>query len=393
LTSQKEVLEKEKMSQDNLHINQDFAPRVLISGGGTGGHIFPALAIAAAIQSRFPKADVAFVGALGRMEMEKVPAHGYKIHGLWISGIQRKKIWKNFSLPFKVLASMQKVRRIIKEFKPDAVVGVGGYASGPLLRAAINKGIPSLIQEQNSFPGITNKILAGKVGKICVAYPGMEKYFPAEKLVVTGNPVRQFPVLTPAEKAIAYQYFGLKPDRKTILVVGGSLGARTINQSIFNGIDKIIESQDQLIWQTGKVYFHELNEKMATKRYDNIRMMEFIDHMHYAYAIADVVVSRAGAISISELELMKKPVILVPSPNVAEDHQTKNAKALAEFDAALMVKDTDAAEKLVDTMLGLLSDKPLQEQLASNIAGFAKADAADAIVNEMIKLIETNKGK
>jgi len=381
------------MSQDNIHIDKDFAPRVLISGGGTGGHIFPALAIAAAIQRRFPKADIAFVGALGRMEMEKVPAQGYKIHGLWISGIQRKKMWKNFSLPFKVLASMQKVRKIIKEFKPDAVIGVGGYASGPLLRAAINKGIPSLIQEQNSFPGITNKILARKVGKICVAYPGMEKYFPADKLVVTGNPVRQFPELSKADKEAAYEYFGLQSDKKTMLVVGGSLGARTINQSIYQNIDKIIESQDQLLWQTGKVYFHELNEKMAAKRYDNIRMMEFIDHMHYAYAIADVVVSRAGAISISELELMKKPIILVPSPNVAEDHQTKNARALADVDAAIMVKDIDAHDKLVNTMLGLLSDQPLQEQLASNIAGFGKADAADAIVDEMIKLIEKNKRK
>ncbi len=379
------------MSQDNEYIDKNFAPRVLISGGGTGGHIFPALAIAGAIQKRFPNAEIAFVGALGRMEMEKVPAHGYKIHGLWISGIQRKKMWKNFSLPFKVLASMRKVRKIIKEFKPDAVIGVGGYASGPLLRAAIKKGIPSLIQEQNSFPGITNKILARKVGKICVAYPGMEKFFPADKLVVTGNPVRQFPELSKADKDTAYEYFGLQPDKKTILVVGGSGGAGTINQSIFKGIDKLIESPDQLIWQTGKGYFHALNEQMATKRYDNIRMMEFIDHMHYAYSIADVVVSRAGAISISELELMKKPVILVPSPNVAEDHQTKNAKILSDMDAALMVKDIDARDKLVDTMIALLSDQPLQDQLANNIAGFAKADAADAIVDEMIKLIEKKK--
>ena len=259
------------------------------------------------------------------------------------------------------------------------------------LRAAIKKGIPSLIQEQNSYPGITNKLLAKKVNRICVAYPGMEKYFPADKLVVTGNPVRQFPSLSNAEKAEAYQFFGLVPNKKTMLVVGGSLGAGTINQSIWRDIDKIIESPAQLIWQTGKTYFHELNEKMAGKRYDNIRLMPFIDHMHYAYNIADIVVSRAGAIAISELELMKKPTILVPSPNVAEDHQTKNAKTLLDADAAVMVKDTEAAEKLVDTMLGLLSDQPLQNELSVNIAGFAKPDAANHIVDEMIKLIENKK--
>jgi len=376
------------VSQDKQYIDKNTALRILISGGGTGGHIFPALAIGGAIQERYPNAVVEFVGALGRMEMEKVPAHGYKIHGLWISGIQRKKLWKNFLLPIKIVSSMNKVRNIINNFKPDAVIGVGGYASGPLLRAAIKKGIPSLIQEQNSFPGITNKLLAKKVNRICVAYPGMEKYFPSGKLVVTGNPVRQFPELSAIEKAEAYEFFGLAPDKKTVLVVGGSLGAGTINQSIWKDIDKIIESPGQMIWQTGKGYFHDLNEKMAGKRYDNIRMMPFIDKMHFAYAIADTVVSRAGAISISELELMKKPVILIPSPNVAEDHQTKNAKTLLEADAAVMVRDAEAVDKLVDTMLGLLSDQPLQNELANNIAGFAKPDAADHIVDEIIKLIE-----
>ena len=376
------------MSEDKLHIDNNTALRILISGGGTGGHIFPALAIGGAIRERYPNAIVEFVGALGRMEMEKVPAHGYKIHGLWISGIQRKKLWKNFLLPIKILSSMNKVRSIINNFKPDAVIGVGGYASGPLLRAAINKGIPSLIQEQNSFPGITNKLLAKKVNRICVAYPGMEKYFPADKLVITGNPVRQFPELSTSEKAEAYQFFGLVPNKKTMLVVGGSLGAGTINQSIWKDIDKIIESPGQMIWQTGKGYFHDLNEKMASKRYDNIRLMPFIDKMHCAYDIADIVISRAGAISISELELMKKPVILIPSPNVAEDHQTKNAKSLLEADAAVMVRDAEASEKLVDTMLGLLSDQPLLNELAHNIAGFAKPDAANMIVDELIKLIE-----
>lgn len=379
------------MSSYNQHIDTSKALRVLISGGGTGGHIFPALAIAGAIGERFPNAVVEFVGALGRMEMEKIPAHGYKIHGLWISGIQRKKIWKNFLLPVKVLSSMSKVNGLINKFKPDAVIGVGGYASGPLLRAAIKKGIPSLIQEQNSYPGITNKILAKKVNRICVAYPGMEKYFPADKLVVTGNPVRQFPELSDPEKAEAYRFFGLVPNKKTILVVGGSLGAGTINQSVWKNIDKIIESPAQLVWQTGKTYFHELNENMAAKRYDNIRLMPFIDKMNYAYAIADIVVSRAGAIAISELELMKKPTILVPSPNVAEDHQTKNAKTLLDADAAVMVKDTEASEKLVDTMLGLLSDQPLRNELSVNIAGFAKPGAASHIVDEMLKLIEAKK--
>jgi UDP-N-acetylglucosamine--N-acetylmuramyl-(pentapeptide) pyrophosphoryl-undecaprenol N-acetylglucosamine transferase len=361
--------------------------RILISGGGTGGHVFPALAIADAIRKRFPSAMLEFVGAMGRMEMEKVPQHGYKIHGLWISGIQRKKLWKNFTLPFKLLASMNKVRKIVRDFRPDAAIGVGGYASGPLLRAAAQKGIPTLIQEQNSYPGVTNKILAKKANRICVAYPGMDKYFPAKKIVLTGNPVRQFPALSVAQKNEAYDYFGLTNERPVILVVGGSLGARTINSSLLKDLDKFIDCQAQLIWQTGKYYNHDIVEKTSSKKLDNVRIMAFIDRMDYAYGIADIVVSRAGAISISELELVKKPVILVPSPNVAEDHQTKNARTLVEANAALMVRDGDAHEKLVDTMLSLLADKPLQKQLAQNIAGFAMPDAADKIVDELVKMI------
>jgi UDP-N-acetylglucosamine--N-acetylmuramyl-(pentapeptide) pyrophosphoryl-undecaprenol N-acetylglucosamine transferase len=360
--------------------------RILISGGGTGGHVFPALAIADAFKKRFPDAAIEFVGAIGRMEI--MPQHGYKIQGLWISGIQRKKIWKNILLPFKVLRSMQKVGNIIKDFNPDVAIGVGGYASGPLLRAAANKGVPTLIQEQNSYPGVTNKLLAKKAKTVCVAYPGMEKFFPAHKLVLTGNPVRQFPDFSDAEKDEAYKYFDLDCNKPTILIIGGSLGAGTINSSILKDIDKINVSPVQMIWQTGKYYNHGITEKTSTKRLDNIRIMPFIDKMDYAYAIADIVVSRAGAISISELELVKKPVILVPSPNVAEDHQTKNARSLVEAHAAIMIKDSEAGEKLVDTMLSLLNDKPLQEKLSQNIASFAKPNAADKIVDEIIKLIQ-----
>jgi UDP-N-acetylglucosamine--N-acetylmuramyl-(pentapeptide) pyrophosphoryl-undecaprenol N-acetylglucosamine transferase len=377
-------------TQDARRKTQD-PIRLLISGGGTGGHVFPALAIADAVKKRFPDAVIEFVGAMGRMEMEKVPQHGYKIHGLWISGIQRKKLWKNFMLPFKLLASMNKVRKIVRDFKPDAAIGVGGYASGPLLRAAAQRGIPTLIQEQNSYPGVTNKILAKKASRICVAYPGMDKYFPVKKIVLTGNPVRQFPVLSEAQKIEAYAYFGLSNDRPVILVVGGSLGAGTINSSLLKDLDKFIDSQAQLLWQTGKYYNHDIVEKTSTKKLHNVRIMAFIDRMDFAYGIADIVVSRAGAISISELELVKKPVILVPSPNVAEDHQAKNARTLVEANAALMVRDGEAHEKLADTMLSLLADKPLQKQLAQNIAGFAMPDAADKIVDEVIELVKSER--
>lgn len=380
------------MTNDQKHStpNAGRLTRFLISGGGTGGHIFPALAIADAIKRRYKDSVIEFVGAEGRMEMEIVPQHGYKIHGLWISGIQRKKIWKNFMLPFKVLSSLAKVKKIIKDFQPQVAIGVGGYASGPLLRAAAGKGIPTIIQEQNSFPGVTNKLLAKKAGRICVAYPGMEKYFPAEKIVLTGNPVREFPLLTNEEKNAAYAYFGLSNDRQVILIIGGSLGAGTINNTLLADIDKLIEKNVQMIWQTGKYYHHDIVEKTSSKRLDDTRIVAFIDRMDYAYAIADVVVSRAGAIAISELELVKKPVILVPSPNVAEDHQTKNARALEEANAALMVRDGEAREKLVDTIFGLLSDKPLQQQLAQNIAGFGMPNAADKIVDEIEKILFGN---
>lgn len=362
--------------------------RILISGGGTGGHVYPALAIADTIRKRYPDAEIEFVGAEGRMEMEKVPMHGYKIHGLWISGIQRKDMLKNILLPFKIFSSLQKVKRIIRSFKPQAAVGVGGYASGPLLRVAAARGVKTLIQEQNSFPGITNKLLAKKAGKICVAYPGLERFFPKDKIVFTGNPVRQFSKADESLKKEAYEYFGLKEGLPVILIIGGSLGARTINNSIIQHINEFSGEEVQLLWQTGKFYYESIKAETDKAALPNVKVLPFIDRMDYAYAIADIVVSRAGAISISELSLVKKPVILVPSPNVAEDHQTKNARVLADADAAIMIKDSEAVEKLVPAMMSLIKNKEDQQKLALNIAFFAKPDAADSIVDELVKLIE-----
>ncbi|WP_439881954.1 undecaprenyldiphospho-muramoylpentapeptide beta-N-acetylglucosaminyltransferase [Pontibacter sp. MBLB2868] len=361
--------------------------RVIISGGGTGGHIYPAVAIANQLKALNPATEILFVGAKGRMEMTRVPEAGYKIVGLWISGIQRRLTIDNLSFPIKVISSIRASHKIIKDFKPDAVVGVGGYASGPLLYAATARNIPSLIQEQNSYAGITNKLLAKRVNKVCVAYPNMEAFFPAEKLVLTGNPVRSDIMDSNSKREEALAHFGLQKDKKTILIIGGSLGARTINKSIAAGLQQIVEAGYQLVWQTGKAFFEEAQaqgEKYAVK---GVKVFDFIKRMDLAYAAADVVISRAGALSISELSLAGKPCILVPSPNVAEDHQTKNAMALVQQHAAILVRDIDAQKELIDAVLTLAKDEEEQQRLCKNILKMAKPNAAADIVNELIKLI------
>ncbi|MBK9732363.1 MAG: undecaprenyldiphospho-muramoylpentapeptide beta-N-acetylglucosaminyltransferase [Chitinophagaceae bacterium] len=359
--------------------------KIIISGGGTGGHIFPAIAIANAIRKIDPAADILFIGALGRMEMEKVPKAGYRIEGLPIAGLQRSLSLQNLLLPFKVINSLMKASSIIKSFKPNVVVGVGGYASGPVLYAGSMSGIPTLIQEQNSFAGITNKILGKRAKRICVAYEGMEQFFPKEKITITGNPVRKDILNLEGKRAEGLQYFDLNDKRQTILVIGGSLGARTINESIQSHLSELMNEEVQVLWQTGKRYF-EMNATAAKGMEEKIKVKEFIDRMDLAYAVADVVISRAGALSIAELCICKKPCVLVPSPNVAEDHQTKNALALVTKDAALMIKDEEAKEKLIATTLKLLKDGSLQQKLATNIAQLAKPNADDDIAKLVIQL-------
>ncbi len=361
--------------------------RVILSGGGTGGHIFPAVAIANAIRAAVPVAEILFVGAKGRMEMEKIPAAGYRIEGLWISGLQRRLTTDNLLFPFKVASSLYNARKIIKSFKPDVVIGTGGYASGPTLRMASWLGIPTLIQEQNSFPGITNKMLAPKADRICVAYQGMEKFFPASKLRLTGNPVRndiEFNINTRLE---ALQHFNLQENKTTLLVVGGSLGARTINKSIDAGLNRLAAANIQLIWQTGKHYADNATFAVSAHWDKGIITMPFIKEMDIAYAAADIVVSRAGAIAISELCITGKPSILVPSPNVAEDHQTKNALALSGRGAALLVSDKDAPEKLIDIILSLASNLNDQRNLSSNISAMAMRNSAGLIAEQVFELI------
>jgi UDP-N-acetylglucosamine--N-acetylmuramyl-(pentapeptide) pyrophosphoryl-undecaprenol N-acetylglucosamine transferase len=365
--------------------------RIIISGGGTGGHIFPAVAIANALKKLNPATEILFVGALGRMEMEKVPAAGYKIIGLDIQGIQRKSIWKNVMFPIKLLRSVRKAVKIIKDFKPDAAVGVGGYASGPLLYAASLLGIPTLIQEQNSYAGITNKWLGGKAKKICVAYDNMGQFFPADRLVKTGNPVRQQSADIAGKREQALKELNLSPAKKTILVTGGSLGARTLNSSIIAGLDKLVAADVQLVWQTGKVYYQGIIEKLGEDFHPNIRILEFVNRMDLAYAAADVIISRAGAGTIAELCIVGKPVLLVPSPNVAEDHQTKNALALLQENAAIFVADRDAEEKLVNKALELLKDKEKQKTLHTNISKLALPNADKDIAAEVIKMIGGKK--
>jgi len=360
--------------------------RIIISGGGTGGHIFPAIAIANALKAIDPKTEILFVGAKGRMEMEKVPAAGYKIIGLDIQGIQRKSIWKNVLFPVKLLMSVREAVKIIKEFKPDAAVGVGGYASGPLLYAASIRNVPYLIQEQNSYAGITNKWLGAKAKKICVAFDGMEKFFPFDRIIKTGNPIRRDSVNIAGKHMQALELFKLSTFKKTVLVTGGSLGAGTLNKSIMAGLEKLVAADVQVIWQTGKYYYKGIIEKLGEDYHPNIRITEFLSRMDLAYAAADVIISRAGAGTIAELYLVKKPVILVPSPNVAEDHQTKNALALVQENAAILVPDRDAETKLVDRVIELLNDKDLQKKLSDNISKMAMPDADEIIAKEVFKL-------
>ncbi len=359
--------------------------KVIISGGGTGGHIFPAISIANALMERDASTEILFVGAEGKMEMEKVPAAGYKIVGLPVAGFQRRLTYKNLTFFFKLAASMLKARKVVKDFNPDVVVGVGGYASGPVLRVASNKNIPSIIQEQNSFPGVTNRILSKKVNKICVAYPEMERFFPVEKIVLTGNPVRQN-LLKETDRVEAAKYFGLDPDKKVVFVTGGSLGARTINEGIQANYQKFIDEGVQLIWQTGKYYYDQI--KSQVQESDDLKILAFVDKMEAAFTLADVVVSRAGASSISEMALLKKAAIYVPSPNVSEDHQTKNAMSLVKEDAALMVKDGEVKEKLVQEVVGLIKDEEKRSVLMQNVTKFAKPDAANEIVDELLKLVK-----
>ncbi len=360
--------------------------RVIISGGGTGGHIFPAVAIANALKKIDPGTEILFVGANGRMEMEKVPAAGYKIIGLDIQGFQRSSILKNVLLPYKLLKSVIKARSIIKDFKPDAAVGVGGYASGPLLYAASQLKIPYLIQEQNSYAGITNKILGKDAELICVAFKGMEKFFPAEKIRITGNPIRKEAVDIENKRFAAAELLSLTPHKKTILLTGGSLGSGTLNKSMFSGLDKILAADVQLIWQTGKYYYQSVMEQMKGKEHPNIKVLEFLHRMDLAYAAADLVISRAGAGTIAELCAVKKPVILVPSPNVAEDHQTKNAIALVENDAAIMVGDAVAELELIDIALLLIDNKDKCKSLSDSIGKMALPDADEIIAREVLRI-------
>lgn len=358
--------------------------KILISGGGTGGHIFPAIAIARALEQMKPGTEILFVGALGRMEMDLVPKAGYRIEGLDISGISRKKLYKNFSLPVKLLRSISKSKQIIARFQPNVVVGVGGYASGPALWAAVRKKIPALIQEQNSYPGITNRILAKYVDKICVAYTGMEQYFPAKKIVVTGNPVRQEIADLKNKRKEALDYFQLKENGFTMLVVGGSLGAGTINKSISKSLESLAQHNIGLIWQTGKGYYARAQEE--AKKFRAVKVYDFISRMDYAYAAADAVVSRAGAITLSELCAAGLPSILVPSPNVAEDHQTKNAMKIAGCKGALVISDDKAEAEVGNAILKLAGDVSIRKELGKNIASLAVKDPAARIAKEVIEL-------
>ena len=367
---------------------QQLSPRIIISGGGTGGHIFPAISIANALKQLMPSAEILFVGALGRMEMERVPQAGYSIEGLPVRGFDRKNIFKNIRVVFDLLRSMIKARKIIRTFRPDVAIGVGGYASGPLLRAAAAKGIPTVLQEQNSYAGVTNKLLAKKAAVICVAYDEMERFFPASKLIKTGNPVRGDLLMMPSRAPEAYHYFGLSSEKPTLLIIGGSLGARTINHSVIAGLERLANSGVQVIWQTGKLYSVEARETSKQYHSESLVVTDFISRMDYAFSVADLVISRAGAGTISELCLLAKPVILVPSPNVAEDHQTKNAMALVNKEAALLIKDSEAREKLISTALQLIGQQEKLIQLSKNIKSLAEEDSAGRIAEQVMKLLK-----
>jgi UDP-N-acetylglucosamine--N-acetylmuramyl-(pentapeptide) pyrophosphoryl-undecaprenol N-acetylglucosamine transferase len=364
------------------------AYRILIGGGGTGGHVFPAIAIADALKESSPETEFLFVGALGKLEMEKVPEAGYSIEGLPVAGFQRRVTLKNLTFFYKLIISMLRSRKIIRQFHPHVAIGVGGYASGPILKAAARKGIPILIQEQNSYAGVTNRLLARSARTICVAYEGMERYFPVQKLVLTGNPVRSQVIQLTGNPRGSLGEFGLEEGKKICLVVGGSLGAGTLNRCILEGMDKMDREDLQVLWQCGRFYYDDVEQKVKASGKHNIRVIPFISRMDLAYEAADVVVSRAGALSISELCLVGKPAILVPSPNVAEDHQTHNAEALVEKKAALMVSDSEAPRKLVDLMISLMENDQLREELSTNISQLGLPDAAQRIAAEVLKILE-----
>jgi len=390
--------------------------RFIISGGGTGGHVYPAIAIAQGIKRHQPDAEILFIGALGKLEMEKVPAAGFRIEGLPVAGFIRRMTMKNLTFPYKLMKSLLQAKKMIREFNPDVAIGVGGYASGPTLRVATSFGIPTLIQEQNSFPGVTNRLLGKRVSRICVAYPGMGRYFPPEKVILTGNPVRSDLVDLKNHLPEAYTHFGLDPAKKTLLVMGGSGGAKTINDSIRILLEQGLPDDIQLLWQTGRYYFEEVKGKLADAasplnplkgtyslpfegragegsssiQHPASNILPFIDRMDLAYSVADLVVSRAGAIAISELCIVGKPLILVPSPNVAEDHQTKNARALVEQEAAVMVADREASGILPGVVRNMMKDQAIRERLGLQIRKLAIPDAANRIVEEAFKLAGTN---
>lgn len=359
-------------------------PRFIISGGGTGGHIYPAIAIANELKLRFPESEILFVGAKDKMEMQKVPQAGYPIEGLWISGIQRKITWSNLMFPIKFVSSLLKSRKIIKRFKPDVVIGTGGFASGAVVKVAQQMGLPTLIQEQNSYPGITNKMLSAQARAICVAYEGLDKFFPKDKIVFTGNPVRQDLLDVNNRRQDALQHFGLDPNKKTLLVLGGSLGARRINQLIKSELDNTLQQNIQLIWQCGKLYHDEYQKYNQSTQ---VQVLPFIDRMDLAYAAADLIISRAGASSVSELSIVGKPTIFIPSPNVAEDHQTKNAQAIADKNGAVLIKESALDEQFASQFLQLVNEDEWSEKLSKNIKKLAKPNATKDIVDQVVGML------
>lgn len=365
--------------------------RIVISGGGTGGHIFPAIAIANAIKELHPNSLIQFIGANNRMEMERVPKAGYPIIGLPITGFNRQKLWKNISVLWMISKSLSKARSFLKEFKPHIAIGVGGFASGPTLKAAEWLNIPTVLQEQNSYAGVTNKLLAKKAKCICVAYEGMDKFFPADKIILTGNPVRQELIEKKTDPIEAKTSFGLDPQKQTVLILGGSLGAQSINKALIENIDKIKRSKHQFIWQTGALYIDRIKHSLKDTKPENLYVTDFITDMSVAYAAADLVVSRAGAGSISEFCLLEKPVLLIPSPNVAEDHQTKNAMALVNNKAALYIKDSEAKHLLIDTIEQTLHNKELLNQLADKIKEMGRTNSAKTIAQQVIKIATGHK--
>jgi UDP-N-acetylglucosamine--N-acetylmuramyl-(pentapeptide) pyrophosphoryl-undecaprenol N-acetylglucosamine transferase len=383
--SRRNFLKKKKLTREKRYMNQQRHRKIIISGGGTGGHIFPAISVANALKRINPLVEILFVGAEGRLEMEKVPAAGYRIIGLPVAGISRKNLFKNFSVLWKLIKSLRQSKNIIKDFKPDVVVGVGGYASGPVLHQAGKMKIPTIIQEQNSYAGVTNRLLAKKASVICVAYDGMEKYFPADKIIKTGNPVRQNFENLGSLRDEALTYFNLKPEYPVVLILGGSGGAGSINECLIENIEMMTNSGCQWLWQTGKYYYDNVNGRVPASYNSKISILGFIDRMDLAFAAADIIVSRAGAGTISELCLVGKPAILIPSPNVAEDHQTRNAMALSERKAALMIPDKKLKKLLISEAIKLVSDKDRREEFSKNITELAERDADIRIAEQVLK--------